>query len=238
MINNMQTGEKKKHTLRNIFIMFVVMFVLMAIFLSDDDGNETTAPALSETKDNPVESGKSNLEKSNDDLQENTSTTASPETNIGIDAVTPDSPDYNKYLHVGRSYKLTNNVDMEILEAGFGYGIVYVLVEMTNNGDQDVYYDQSCARLYVDDYEVPDGGGTQAAISNGYIFVSGNKSYLTAARANAGGRKASLVFVADIPNNISDTSEVEFEILGAVFKINPLVTDQAQSFPLRLLTAA
>lgn len=148
--------------------------------------------------------------------------------NTGIDAVLPGDPDYEKYIHVGYTYKLENDGTMEILDVDYGYGIVYVLVEFTSGKDEALQYDQYNATLYIDDYEVPIGVGENNAINNGYIFVAEGTSYSTQANVNPGGRKAKMVFVADIPDDISETSEVEFDVNGGIFKINPLTTEQAK----------
>lgn len=166
--------------------------------------------------------------KESDDTAAAVESAAVNPNNKDIDAGPQNDSDNITYLHVGGKYGLHNGGSMEILDAGYGYGVVYVLVELTSGDDEAMQFDQSDATLYIDDYEAPIGGGEEAAIDNGYIYVSGDTSYPTQASVNAGGRKASMVFVADIPNNISETAEVEFEIAGGIFKINPLTTGQAQ----------
>lgn len=151
-----------------------------------------------------------------------------PEGEVDIDAVLPDDPDYRKYIHVGYTYELNNGGTMEILDAGYGYGTIYVLVEFTSSSDEGLSCDQSDAVLYIDDYEVPVGVAEKVAMENGYIFIAADTAYPTAVSVNPGGRKATIVFISCVPDNISETAEVEFDIIGGIFKVNPLTTGQAK----------
>lgn len=207
---------------------FVIGILIIMAFFGVFDNKAEKNESQSEVKEN--EKGVEQLAEIKEPEESTTSVerTAVNRNNTDIDAVLPNDPDYNKTMHVGGKYGLNSGGSMEILDAGYGFGVVYVLVELTSGDNEAMQFDQSDATLYIDDYEAPMGGGEEVAIGNGYIYVSGDTSYPTQARVNAGGRKASMVFVADIPNDISETAEVEFEIAGGIFKINPLTTGQAK----------
>lgn len=196
----------------------LVIMAFLGVF--DDEAEEIlNGEDISQTAE-IKESGEGTVADGND--------VAANQNNTDIDAVLPGDPDYKKYIHVGDKCKLVNGGTMEILDAGYGFGTVYVLVEFTSGDVEALQFDQSDATLYIDDYEVPVGVAEQLAMENGYIFITGDTSYPTQASANAGGRKASMVFVADISDDISETAEIKFDITGAIFKINPLTTGQAR----------
>ena len=99
---------------------------------------------------------------------------------------------------------------------------VYIAIEITNNSNTDLYFDQSNAALFIDDYEVKEGM-TDFYQENGYIIVNNTKQYPTVANISSGGRKGTIVFVTTISSKsgVTETSDIDFEICGLVFKINP-----------------
>lgn len=207
--------------------LIISILIIMAFFGGFDDKAEETE-SQSEVKENGKNVEQAEGIKETEDSTTAVGSAAVHRNNTDIDAILSDDPDYSKYIHVGGKYGLKNGGSMELLDAGYGFGVVYVLVELTSGDDEAMQFDQSDATLYIDDYEVAIGGGEDGAIDNGYIYVSSDTSYPTQARVNAGGRKASMVFVADIPNDIAETADIEFEIAGGIFKINPLTTGKAQ----------
>ena len=62
---------------------------------------------------------------------------------------------------------------------------VYIAIEITNNSNTDLYFDQSNAALFIDDYEVKEGM-TDFYQENGYIIVNNTKQYPTVANISSG----------------------------------------------------
>lgn len=211
---------KKKYTVGGIvkdiigFLCCAWLILYLMMRCASPDSDETAASTASNTK-------APKQETQAEEFRETDVLPAKELDDTVIDAILLGNPNYDKYNHVGRKYKLVNGGSMEYLDAGYGFGLIYVLVEVTSSEDDPLYYSQDDATLYVDDYEVPIGGLEKLAIDNGYVFIDGNTSYPTEITVNAGGRKGKIVFVSEIPDNISNDSDIEFEIAGGIFKVNP-----------------
>lgn len=208
---------KKKYTVGGIvkdiigFLCCAWLILYLMMRCASPDSDETAASTASNTKEPKQEA----------QAEEFRETDVLPAKELDDTVIDGADPDNHDYIHVGGKYNLENGGTMEILDAGYGYGVIYVLVEVTTGEDEPSNYNQDAATLYVDDYEVPIGVGETAAINNGYVFIDGNTSYPTEITVNAGGRKGKIVFVSEIPNNISNDSNIEFEIAGGIFKVNP-----------------
>lgn len=224
-------GIIKKLIKRVLWILAIIILGIVLCVITFEDKDQHDIVELEQQKQEAqatevVETSKENASQKEDATA--VGSAAVNRNNTDIDAILPSNPDYDDFLHVGEKYGFKNGGSMEILDAGYGFGVVYVLVELTSGDDESMQFDQSDATLYINDYEVSMGGGEEGAIDNGYIYVSGDTSYPAQARVNAGGRKASMVFVADIPSEIPENAEIEFEIAGGIFKINPLTTGKAK----------
>jgi len=208
---------KKKYTVGGIvkdiigFLCCAWLILYLMMRCASPDSDETAASTASNTKEPKQEA----------QAEEFRETDVLPAKELDDTVIDGADPDNHDYIHVGGKYNLENGGTMEILDAGYGYGVIYVLVEVTTGEDEPSNYNQDAATLYVDDYEVPIGVGETTAINNGYVFIDGNTSYPTEITVNAGGRKGKIVFVSEIPNNISNDSNIEFEIAGGIFKVNP-----------------
>lgn len=150
----------------------------------------------------------------------------------GIDAMLPGAQDYDEYLHRGSVFTNKSGVTVEVIDVDYkvfnteisSSTEVYLAFDVTNNSDESIWFDQNDAVLYIDDYEIAKGVSTDTAMTNGYYIGNGNVSYPTSVTVNAGGRKGQIVFMAMINSKqVTEDSEIDFEISGLIFKVNPLV---------------
>lgn len=212
-------SKKKSNPILTLFAVFgavAVLFAGSAIFvgLTDDiDGADETVSAEAENTTN----GKEEMQA--EEIPES----AKELDDTVIDAVLPGDSNYDDYIHVGNSYNLKSNASMDILNAWYGgheNGQLCVLVEFTA-GDEPLQVNYTSATLYVDDYEYPLNSGIDAVASYGNVNIGGT-TYSTFVDINASGRKGRMVFLATFPDNLTESSSVEFDIVGGIFKINPL----------------
>lgn len=99
--------------------------------------------------------------------------------------------------------------------------MIYVIMDITNNGNADLYFTQDDARLYIDDYEVNKGSVVDTVSEWGYSADANNVDHPLETTANAGGRKGQIMFIASInENTITEDSEIELDISGAVISFD------------------
>ncbi len=224
--------KKKKHPVRNIIIAIVAVFFLSALVFGGDDSDSTPASNTKETQQEAqagdteevetVEEEKAVPEPEKGESQvEDQPEKSTQNTGYEIDGAIGNS----KYVHVGDTRKLINNGSMTILDAwydGYEHHTLFVLVEFTG-GDEPLRLTYNDATLYVDDYEFPLNLGVDEAASYGTIIANDKgATYPTFVDIVATGRKGQMVFLATFPENLSESSDVEFDITGAIFKVNPL----------------
>ena len=239
---------KKKR--KNIIWIVAIVLVIIFIAVGASDSEDSTTPTVKEetskekardTYEQETEAEiKEETEVTDDSVDEDVNNESVVTVNSDtLDAIPVGGKEFDSYIHLGESYTSTDgSITMDIIDIDYSInGIlnngdtayasidVYVVVEITNNGDQDIYLDQSCAMLFVDDYEV--SRNVELYQQNGYYICEGNifegVSYPTVVNIRSGGRKGTIIFPATFyqDSNITETSEIDFEISGLVFKINP-----------------
>lgn len=229
--------------------LIIAGLVIMAFFGVFDDeaeeignaeifrGNDTKSAFSDGSQVVVTESGEvvgqaTEVKESEEGAGESANDTAAGEINTGIDAILQGAPDYDKYLHLGSRFTSETgvtieviNIDYKVFNAGTSISTeVYLVLDITNNSDENVLFDQNDAALYIDDYEISKGSNIDTFIANSYYMGNGNISYPVSATVNAGGRKGQIVFMAMInADQVTENSEIDFEISGLIFKVNPLV---------------
>lgn len=224
---------KKKHTLGIVLAVLAVVIVgCTVVFGSEPDNSSSKTEEVVSEQVEIKETGKASEEVEGTIKEEEKVVSASNEPNTGIDAMLLGDPDYDKYIHMGSSFTNKSGVTMDIVNIDykvFNVGElktteICVVADITNNSDSAVSFDQNDALLYIDDYEASKGSTIDVYMSNGYYMARGNVSYPVYATANVGGRKAQIAFITQVTNKqVNENSEIEFEISGLIFKINPLV---------------
>lgn len=145
------------------------------------------------------------------------------------------APENKDYLHLGNVYTNGDGISAEVIDIDYningndvGGNIytsigVYVAMEITNNSDNDIYLDQNDAVLFIDDYEIAKEAAVELVQQNGYCIVNNTKQYPTVATIRSGGRKGTIVFVTYVTSQygVTETSDIDFEISGLIFKVNP-----------------
>lgn len=225
--------SKKKWIIGGSVVL--ILFLLIGIGSGSDGENDNTG----QTGKNEETMENSQQESENEELVEGHGE-EEPEPGEEIAAVTDDimdavsfeSDDYEKYLHYGSTYSSTDeSFEITVIDTscraneinGLISKNIFVVFDVVNNGTSDLYLDQDDAVLFIDDYEVNKGAGAQVASDNGYVMAPGNVPYDTSVTVRAGGRKGTIAFTCTINSDmITETSNIEFEILGLSYKINPL----------------
>lgn len=226
-----------------------ILFVMALMGAFDDEAEEIgnaeifrgndASPAFSDegsqmivTESGEVVGHAAEEKESADKKEEEEKNVVTDEVSTDIDAMLPETPDYDEYLHLGSVFTNESGVTIEVIDVDykvFNIGTssstdVYIAFDITNNSDESFWLDQNDAVLYIDDYEMSKGAGADTAMANGYYIGNGNVSYPTAVTVNAGGRKGQIVFTAMINSDkVDEDSEIDFEIAGLIFKVNPLV---------------
>lgn len=227
--------KKVKKILGGIGILFIVAMVVG--LMNSGEPTPKSTPTTTEDSvlaDTSKEDAEAHYES---EIMEDVEKTVATTDSDMLDAVPVGSKDYDKYLHLGETYvNGDRDITIEVIDIdyntiggkiadGYGYAStsVYIAVEITNNSDDDIYLDQNNAILFIDDYEVPKESSILLAQQNGYCIVNNTKQYPTVANIRSGGRKGTIVFVTMMTdkNGITETSEIDFEICGLTFKINP-----------------
>lgn len=219
--------KKKIKMVVVIIALLFVGFIVIGSIGSDSDNNSTPTKKEETVKEgNITEATAEHSVKSSKEVIAD---------EYNIDAIPDGSKDYGEYLHLGGSYtNVDGDINIEVIdvdyktdgnimgEYSYASTEVYIAIEITNNSNTDLYFDQSNAALFIDDYEVKEGM-TDFYQENGYIIVNNTKQYPTVANISSGGRKGTIVFVTTISSKsgVTETSDIDFEICGLVFKINP-----------------
>ena len=220
---------KKGKVIWIIVGLLVVMFGCSALLEPSD--SDTGA------KEEAVETD-SSINDADNEIEEETSI---PETSKGEEEMKKESveetagADVDMFSQIGKIFTSEDKtLSMEVMDIQykvntfelasgqpFSSCMLFVIMDITNNGDSDLSFTQDDARLYIDDYEVNKGSGVDILSDMGYSSDANNVDYPLSTTANAGGRKGQIMFIAQIDEDtIAKNSEIELDISGAVISFD------------------
>lgn len=226
----------KKKTI--VLAIIVSLFAGLITACGDTEESKSTPTVKEEKIEEQVteeKSGMTEMPEPEKDTKEETKEASIDE----IDAVPVGSKDYDSYIHLGQTYESSGDIRFSIIDVDYKVVAnrstiqsqtaesasmqVFVVIEITNNSDDEIYIDQSGSTVFIDDYEVNRSLVANFAQENGYVMTNNNKSYPTIADISSGGRKGVIAFIGELDNKmgITEKSEIEFDIYGLIFKINP-----------------
>lgn len=154
--------KKKIKMVVVIIALLFVGFIVIGSIGSDSDNNSTPTKKEETVKEgNITEATAEHSVKSSKEVIAD---------EYNIDAIPDGSKDYDEYLHLGGSYtNVDGDINIEVIdvdyktdgnimgEYSYASTEVYIAIEITNNSNTDLYFDQSNAALFIDDYEVKEG---------------------------------------------------------------------------------
>lgn len=199
--------------------IYIIIGVIMALFLGIMViGSDESAPVTKE---------ETSVKEDNITLGQEITIAEEVSAGSDLDAIPEGHKDYKKYIHDGGKYFLGKNkeynFDLLMIEERIGdpSTVLTFIFEITNNTNEDAYFDQSLARLFIDDYEVQKG--IDFLESLGMTSLENKEVYPLECNIPAGGRKNTIAFVTQVfADQINENSNIEFEMCGAIFKINPV----------------
>ena len=151
--------KKKIKMVVVIIALLFVGFIVIGSIGSDSDNNSTPTKKEETVKEgNITEATAEHSVKSSKEVIAD---------EYNIDAIPDGSKDYDEYLHLGGSYtNVDGDINIEVIdvdyktdgnimgEYSYASTEVYIAIEITNNSNTDLYFDQSNAALFIYDYEV------------------------------------------------------------------------------------